>query len=179
MKPHLQRLVVTMVLVTAVAPSVHAEIHLELRDKVALADLIVRCKSEVDGATVRYRVVEVWKGKLSPELFYHDPDQGCFRPPQGFVAVHGINNSPLPADEQECIIFLSVDNQPKWTNGKFLPPWPSLRATEGKIVYPSPTEPPPPWGGRKEYTMDQFKRAVLNAVMRQRLRSLQMALPMP
>ncbi len=194
MKELCERLAVVIALLALFPSSVRAALHLPLRDRVELADLIVRCKAEVEGNTVKYRVVETWKGKYSPDLFYHNPDLGYYRPPEGYVSVATVREKErLPPNGQEAIFFYAFHREPSWTKGKFLQGWPSFEVTGGKIIDPPGATPPPPLRPRKEYateeefeaaksrrwvwlqfnhyeeyTPEKFKKAVLDAVKRQK-----------
>jgi hypothetical protein len=150
----------TCVLVVAavlVAPTpARAERWPDLQTYVKECSLIVYCKTEVKDRTVRYRVVESWKGEYRPDLFYH-------RPPPGYLYTGTWHGNEGPADGREVIFFFTADNQPAWANGKLLDHSTSFVVSGGKVVYASTN-----FGMRREYTVPEFKKAVLDAAKGQR-----------
>ena len=127
-----------------------AETWPPLKNYVELCTLIVRCKTEVEGKTVKYKVEESWKGKYSPELFHK-------KPPTGYLFTNSWHGNESPVSGREVIFFFTNSNQPSWTKGKLLSHSTSFVVNEGKVVYASTN-----FSMRKEYTVDDFKKKILN-----------------
>jgi hypothetical protein len=119
--------------------------------------LIVKCKTEVNEKTVKYRVVETWKGKYSPDSFYH-------KPPEGYLYSGSWHGNEAPTDGREVIFFFTPDNHPTWTKGKLLDHSTCFVVEDGKVIYASTSRS----GERKEYTVDAFKKAITAAVENQK-----------
>ena len=119
--------------------------------------LIVKCKTEIKDEMVNYRVLESWKGKYGPELFY-------VKPRDGYLYLHGVDAKGLGGvkDGQEVIVFYSdnalsgdSDNKGKidaHRHDDVLP------VVAGKVVW-QPGEP-----HSTVYTLEELKKAVLAAV---------------
>src|SRR5262245_5087522 len=75
-----------------------AETWPTLEDYVRQCVLIVKCQTEVKDNTIRYRVVETWKGQYSPDLFHH-------KPPEGYLYTGTSHGNGNPTDGREVIFF--------------------------------------------------------------------------
>src|SRR5262249_44095483 len=118
--------------------------------------LIVKCKTELKADGVRYRVLETWKGKYSPDLFHS-------RPPDGYLLTDTGNGNTNPTDGRAVIFFFTRRNQPAFAKGKLVSHATCFVIAAGKVIYAS-TSLPEPYGLRKEYTVEGFKKAVLAVV---------------
>lgn len=123
-----------------------------LEDYVRRCVLIVKCRTEVKDKAVMYRVLETWKGKYSPDLFHH-------KPAEGYLYTNTWHGNEGPTEGREVIFFFTNSNQPAWTKGKLLHHSTSFVITGGKLVYASTDR----GGLRKEYTVEDFKKAVRGA----------------
>jgi hypothetical protein len=130
-----------------------AETWLPLDTYVRLCVLIVKCKTEVKDEKVQYKVDDVWKGKYSPDMFYH-------RPPDGYLYTSTWHGNDKPTDGREVIFFFTNDNHPSWTKGKILDHSTSFVVSDGKVVYASTADD----DLRKEYSVVEFKNAILAVV---------------
>ena len=136
--------------------AVRAELWLPLEAYVELCVLIVKCKTEVGEKKVKYKVEEVWKGRYSPDLFHHKTDEGYLHTGTG----HG-NESPT--NGREVIFFFTGGNHPSWTKGKLLHHSTSFVVKDGKVIYASTD-----LSNRKEYTVEDFKKAILAVMAKQK-----------
>ena len=131
-----------------------------LSDYVKECCLIVRCKTEVKPTGVRYRVLETWKGKYSPELFYRTP-------PEGYLFTNDSHGNGSPADGREIVFFFTNGNQPAFANGKLENHSAAFVVTDGNVVYASTSLPEDAGGFRKKCTLQGFKAAVKSVVEQQ------------
>jgi len=115
--------------------------------------LIVKCRTEAHGDTFKYRVLETWKGKYSPELFSTEP-------PDGYILTNTWHGNDSPDVGREVIFFFT----PNTVTDKLLAHSTCFVIEQGKLVYASTSEN----GLRKEYTVKEFKKAILKIVDRQR-----------
>lgn len=151
----MKRLLAIGIIVALLCDVAHAETWPSLETYVKWCVLIVKCKTEVEGNEVKYKVVEVWKGKYSPDLFYH-------RPPDGYIYTGTWHGNDAPTDGREVIFFFTNNNHPSWTRGKLLDHSTSFLVKDGKLIYASTN-----FGLRKEYTVEEFKKAILGAIEKQ------------
>jgi hypothetical protein len=121
--------------------------------------LIVKCKMEVKEGQIHYRVLESWKGKYDPEIFY-------LTPPHGYMH-RGIDAGMFstPKDGTEVIMFYSdnaisrsKDNPDKLDAYR---PDDVLPVVNGTIEYELNEL------GSEVYTLAEFKKAVLAVVAKQ------------
>lgn len=128
-----------------------------LAEYVELFDLIVLCRTEVEGPAVRYRVVEVWKGEYRPDRFHYPPPDGYLRAGTG-------RGNEDPAEGREVVFFFGERHQPGWAGGKLVDHSAAFVVTGGSIVYPSFRRN----RGAAEYTLPEFRAFIRAAVRWQR-----------
>jgi hypothetical protein len=140
-------------------PVAPAESRPPLESVVRRDVLIVKCKMEIKDETIHYRVLESWKGKYDPTIFYQTPPDGYMH--RGISA--GMFSSPK--DGTEVIMFYSDNaisgdrNNP----GKIdaYRPDDVLPVVNGKVEYELNEL------GSEVYTLAEFKKAVLAVVAKQ------------
>lgn len=144
-------------------PARRGERRPPLRELVERCVLIVKCKIEVKNEVIHYRVVETWKGKYSPDLFYDTP-------PKGYVYRNGgtLASTPVaePVEGREVIFFFARTGQPAFAKGKLARHDDWFVVVKGKVVVDVLYEPqsqPETYHDRMVYTVDEFKKAVLAA----------------
>jgi hypothetical protein len=124
--------------------------------------LILKCKVEIKDELLNYRVVESWKGKYRPDLFYDEPPEGCL-----YQVGREARASALAhlKDGQEVILFFTDNAVSAVKKGKILAHAHDdlLVIAKGKVVYAlnSRFE---TLGGREVYTLEEFKKAILVVV---------------
>jgi hypothetical protein len=140
-------------------PGAPAESRPPLESVVRRDVLIVKCKMEIKEETIHYRVLESWKGKYDPKIFYQTPPDGYMH--RGISA--GMFGSPK--DGTEVIMFYSdnaisrsKDNPDKIDAYR---PDDVLPVVNGKIEYELNEL------GSEVYSLDEFKKAVLAVVAKQ------------
>jgi hypothetical protein len=157
----MKALISTLVVATAIAVIVPArglaESWPSLVTYVDQCVLIVKCKTEDKGGKVKFKVLETWKGKYSPDLFYDNP-------PNGYLYAERAHGNDSPAAGREMIFFFTRHNQPVFAKGKLVSHSTCFNVNDGKLVYASTDD---PRGHRKEYLLDSFKKAVASAVENQ------------
>jgi hypothetical protein len=153
MKRIVSMLVVATAMVVVVPTRGSAETWPSLETYVNQCVLIVKCRTEFKEKTVRYRVVETWKGRYSPDLFYH-------KPPAGYLYSGTWHGNESSSEGREVIFFFTADNQPAWTKGKLLDHSTSFVVKDGKVIYASTDRS----GYRKEYTVAAFKKVIVAVV---------------
>jgi hypothetical protein len=110
--------------------------------------LIVKCKTEVG---VGYRVTETWKGVYDPDLFTH-------RPPAGYINTNNWHGNDEVEDGREIVFFFT----PKDYDAKLDAHSTAFHVKNGRVVYASTS-----WGMQREYTVEEFRRAIRSIVRRQ------------
>lgn len=129
-----------------------------LEQMAAQSVLIVRCKVEVAGEKLKYRVLETWKGEYSPDLF-HIP------PVAGYLYGEGFRrSSPIadPHEGKETLFFFTEHNQPADQGRKLTGHDYWLVVNNGKVVFTT-TEPRTGSQKREVYALEDFKQAILAA----------------
>lgn len=116
--------------------------------------LIVRCKTERQEGKFQFRVLETWKGKYSPDLFYDNP-------PMGYLYAERTQGNDSPAERREVIFFFTARNQPVFAKGKLVVHSTCFNVNDGKLGYASNTD---PGVDPDEYKMDAFKKAITSIV---------------
>lgn len=145
MKPMLLPAVVVASLFTS---PVRAEAWLSLSQYVDSCVLIVVCRAEPHKEGLRYKVEETWKGVYTPELFYHEPEEGYLIT----NAWHG--NEDRKAGDR-IILFFTAENQPPWSKGKLTHHSTAFPLQDDKLVYGSTSD-----KYRKQYSLADFRSAV-------------------
>ena len=134
----------------------HAELWPTLEKYVDQCVLIVKCKTDMQNV-FRYKVLETWKGKYSPDLFDKQP-------PNGYIFADGGHGNDNPKAGRELVFFFTMHNQP--SSGKLQSHSTAFPIEDGKIVYASTNN-----NLRKEYTVKDFKAAISKIVRQQREQS--------
>lgn len=133
-------------------PPSRAEAWPTLEAYVAKCVLIVKAKTVVEKEdALSFQVLESWKGKYDPKLFVRTTPDGRFFANKD---EHGVVNV---SDGQEIVFFFSRHNQP--VEGKLTSHSTAFPVRSGKVIYAS-TSGPAPEGLRKEYTLEEFKKAI-------------------
>ena len=153
----MKKIATIAVLASLVSTVAVAETWPPLETYVKWCVLIVKCKTEVEGKKVKYKVDETWKGEYSPDLFHHTP-------PDGYLYTGTWHGNEAPTNGREVIFFYTKGNHPSWTKGKLLDHSTSFVVKDGKLVYASTSRS----GLRKEYTVEEFKKAILAALDKQK-----------
>jgi len=148
----MKNIIIMLVVATAMAVIVPARVLAEdslpsLEDYVDKCVLIVKCKTE-DQGKLRFKVLETWKGKYSPDLFYDNP-------PQGYLYAGFGHGNDSPVDGREVIFFFTARNQPDFAKGKLVVHSTCFNVNDGKLGYASNTD---PGVDPDEYTVYAFKR---------------------
>jgi len=147
------KILITSVLILLIATASYAELWHPLEKYVEICSLIVHCKTEIKGDKVQYKVIESWKGKYSPDLFYNTP-------PEGYLFAFSNHGADSPINGEEIIFFFNKNhNQPNWANGKLAVHSTAFSVTDGKLIYGSTSD-----SERKEYSLEEFKNAILDIV---------------
>lgn len=148
----MKRLLMTLALIAALAPAhaAQAEIWAPLDDYVALCVTIVKAKvvSQVDGWN-EFEITEVWTG--SADVIPVN-DRGRYRAPDG---EHGAKVEP----GQELVFFFTGER--RQADGKVVAHSTAFPIKDGRLVYGATSE-----EYYREYSVDEFKRAVLDIVRR-------------
>src|SRR6186713_535569 len=133
-----------------------AESWPSLEDYVNDCVLIVKCKTEEAGK-FQYRVLETWKGKFSPDLFVFSDT-----PPEGCLYAHQNHGNERPRQGREVIFFFTKRNQPDFAKGKLEHHSTCFNIEDDKLLYATNSD-----FDEKEYTVEQFKKAVAAIVVDQ------------
>ncbi len=150
-------LLVVAIAMVAVSPNhAVAEDWPSLEDYVDECVLIVKCKTERK-VKFQYQVLETWKGKYSPDLFLFDDT-----PPEGCLFAHQNAGNDRPRNGREVIFFFTRRNQPVFAKGKFEHHSACFNIEDGKVIWAETSE-----FDAKEYTVDEFKRAITSIVKNQ------------
>lgn len=134
--------------------SAKAETWPALAEYVKLCDLIVLCETEVVDDKPVFRITEEWKGKYKPGDFNEHlqsriPQPGCL--PAGLSLHSGRKSHP----GQKVIFFFTHVKEGKYDSSST-----SFDVRDGKLVYAETGD----WGVPKEYTLNEFKKAILAIV---------------
>lgn len=144
-------------ILTGPAPA-RAEMTLGVNLQVEMSALVIYCQAEIKGGMVRYRVLETWKGEYHPNLFRD-------RPPAGYLYTGEWHGNDNPVAGREVVFFFSAESGK--INGKFSDHSTAYVVTNGKVAVPATTG--VTWSGQtEEWTLADFKKAVLAAVKQQR-----------
>ncbi len=157
------RLAGVLALTAALFPGAsRAESRPPLDQAVKRCVLIVRCKVEIKDNLINYRVVESWKGKYSPDLFYTEPLEGyLFRVGEEI----GASRTSNLKDGQEVVFFYSDNAVSAVKKGKILSHAYDdiFVVAHGKVVYELNSLPESP-EDRQTYTVEQFKKSIQTVV---------------
>ena len=132
-----------------------AETWPSLENYVKACRLIVLCNTEIVEGQAQYKVEEVWKGQFNPEDFNEPlrkriPKAGYL--PRGLT----LHSGRKPFDGQKAVFFFThFDKEGKYSGSST-----SFDVNNGKLVYAETSES----GLAKEYTLGEFKKAVLSFV---------------
>lgn len=137
-----------------VSTAAWAETWPTLEDYVKKCVLIVKCRTDARDVG-RHEVLETWKGNYSPDLFVAPPREG-------FIIADDAHGNTNPVGGREVIFFYTLHNQPE--SGKLQSHSAAFPIANGKLVYASTDE-----NRRKEYTVDDFRLAVIRITFRQKL----------
>jgi hypothetical protein len=123
------------------------------------AVLIVKCQTEIEDGMLNYRVLESWKGKYSPDLFY-------IKPRAGYLYLRGLNakgRGDVKAGQE--VIFIYSDNALSGDTGN-----------KGKIHANHPDDVLPVVSGKVDWqpgepdsivnTVEDLKKAILAASLK-------------
>ncbi|MBX3160996.1 MAG: hypothetical protein KF773_33865 [Deltaproteobacteria bacterium] len=140
-------------LALAVAAPAGAETWPKLEDYAGDCTLIVKAKTVDEKGKLTFRVVETWRGTFDPKTFVQATPDGRFFASQG---EHGVK----VVDGQEIVFFFTAANQPDPKKiARHATAFPI--SAKGKLVYAATSD-----TGGKEYTVDDFKRAILKVPLR-------------
>ena len=137
---------------------VFAEMWPPLNEYVKSCVLIVKCRVEIDKDIVKYRVLENWKGKYSPDLFYEKPEDG-------YVSTNTWHGNEDPKDGKDVIFFFTTKNNPSWAKGKISAHSTAFSVKNNKIVYASTNR-----VLREEYTIEEFKKEIISIAEKENVR---------
>jgi hypothetical protein len=145
------------VIIFFIAAQAVAESWPPLEDYVKDCVLIVKCRTEVKGEPIMYKVEEVWKGKYDPDMFNE-------RPPEGYLFTLDWHGNTNPTDGREVIFFYAKPRGQSETKGKLLLHSTCFVIQDGKLIYASSAEHS---SLRKEYKVEEFKSEILRIVKEQ------------
>lgn len=139
--------------------------HPPLDQLVARSELIVKCRAEVKGDAVHYRVLETWKGEYTQDVFYRRPPAGYLYPVTG--QDFKVASSPIaaPVDGRELIFFFTRNHSPTALDGKLVKHSDCLVVVNDRVTYDVASSVA---GGRERivYPLEELKSAILAAAER-------------
>jgi hypothetical protein len=140
-----------------VSASARAEYWPTLDRYVGTCDLIVLCKTEfVDGKPI-FKIEEEWKGKFSATDFNEFLEARI--PKSGYLpAGLSLHSGRKPHEGQQVVFFFTHRKERKYDGSST-----SFDMRDGKLIYGESGNP----GVPKEYTLAEFKKAILAIVKSQ------------